>query len=126
MRNLLNKKAQFFILTSVMIVGVFFTLSKYINNYSFIDTSKAVEGSEVFMLENIKDKAIKTMNISNSTNFRSRLLTYKSFVEDMVAERGYTLIFDFTNTTQVVNFNITLISEKYILRSQFSETIHRD
>ena len=125
MHNLLSKKAQFFILTSVMIVGVFFTLSKYVNQYSFVDTSKAAETSEIFMFENIKDKAIKTVKISNTTNFRDRLLTYKNFVENMVADRGYTLIFDFTDTAKTVSFNITLISDKYILRSEFSEPIPR-
>ncbi len=119
MHNLLSKKAQFFVLTSVMIVGVFFTLSKYINQYSFVDTSKAVEGAEVFMFDNIKDKAIKTVQISNVTNVESRLTEYKNFVEKMVADRGYTIYFEFRNTTEIVNFNMTLISERYVLRSDF-------
>ncbi|MBL7169648.1 MAG: hypothetical protein ISS48_01345 [Candidatus Aenigmarchaeota archaeon] len=123
MRNLLSKKAQFFILTAVMIVGVFFTLSKYINQYSFIDTSKAVEGAEIFILENIVGKANKTVQISNTLNFNSRLTTYKDFVGNMVADRGYTLSFNFTNITDLAVFNITLMSERYTLRSEFSETI---
>jgi len=122
MRKLSNK-AQFFILTSVIIIGVFFSLSKYVNQYSFIDTSSAAEGAEIFMFENIKENAIKTVQISNVTNFDSRLSEYKNSVEDMVADRGYTLIFDYGNVSKDVYFNMTLISEKYILKSEFSETV---
>ena len=122
MRKLSNK-AQFLILTSVVIVGVFFTLSKYINDYSFIDTSKAAKGSEFFMFENIKEKAIKTLQISNTLNFNSRLATYKNFVEDSVADRGYTIVFSYYNVSDYVYFSMTLVSDKYILKSEFSEVI---
>jgi len=119
----LSNKAQFFILTSVVIIGVFFSLSKYVNQYSFIDTSTAAEGAEIFMFENIKEKAVKTIQISNVTNFKPRLLEYKISVENMVADRGYTLVFDYVNVSDIVYFNMTLVSEKYILKSEFSETV---
>jgi len=122
MRKLSNK-AQFFILTSVVIIGVFFSLSKYVNQYSFIDTSTAAEGAEIFMFENIKEKAIKAVQISNVTNFKPRLLEYKISVENMVADRGYTLVFNYFNVSNVVYFNMSLVSEKYILRSSFSEAV---
>lgn len=117
----LSNKAQFFILTSVIVVGVFFTLSKYVNEYSFIDTSKAVEGSEVFMFENIKAKAIKTVEISNPGNVRTRMSTYKDVVEDMSADRGYKLVFNYKMDAIRVHFNMSLISEKYTLKSDFWE-----
>lgn len=123
----LSNKAQFFILSSVMIVGVFFTLSKYINQYSFIDTSEAAEGAEIFMFDNIKDKAIKTVQISNLGNIQGRLETYKSFSEKIVADRGYTLVFNYTikpyDTPPMALFNMTLMSKKYTLSSTFSEPI---
>ena len=122
MRKLSNK-AQFFILTTVIIIGVFFSLSKYVNQYSFIDTSTAAEGAEIFTFENIKEKAIKTIQISNVTNFESRLIEYKISVENMVADRGYTLVFNYVNVSNIVYFNMTLMSEKYILKSGFSETV---
>jgi len=122
MRNLSNK-AQFFILTSVIIVGVFFSLSKYVNQHSFIDTSTAAEGAETFMFENIREKAIKTVKISNVTNIDSRLSDYEAFVEDMVADRGYSLVFNYTIDSGIANFNMILMSEKYALKSEFSETI---
>ena len=122
MRKLSNK-AQFFILTTVMVVGVFFTLSKYVNEYSFIDTSESVEGAEVFMFENIKEKAIETIQISNVTNVDARLSSYESFVEKMVADKGYTLEFEYRINSGIASFNMTLMSEKYILNSYSSETI---
>ncbi len=125
MHNLSSKKAQFFILTAVIIVGVFFTLSKYISQHSFIDTSEAVSGAEVFMFENIVDKANKTVQISNVTNIQTRLSTYSDFVEEIAADRGYRLAFNYTVDLGVplATFNISLMSEKYTLSTGFSESI---
>ena len=120
----LSNKAQFFILTAVMVVGVFFTLSKYVNQYSFIDSSKAADGAEIFMFENIKEKAVKTVEISNRTNVDSRLTTYKTFVEEMAAERGYALTleyrFDTMPNPNFANINMTMRSEKYTIKADFS------
>ncbi|MEM5792802.1 MAG: hypothetical protein QXY45_00370 [Candidatus Aenigmatarchaeota archaeon] len=119
----LSNKAQFFILTAVMIVGVFFTMSKYINQYSFIDTSKAAEGAEIFMFENIVEKANKTVQISNTDTIDDNLKIYSSFVKNITSERGYILVFDYSIISNKVKFNITLMSEKYTLRKEFTETI---
>ncbi|NCO97529.1 MAG: hypothetical protein COY38_03635 [Candidatus Aenigmarchaeota archaeon CG_4_10_14_0_8_um_filter_37_24] len=121
-----SNKAQFFILTSVMIVFVFFSLSKYVNQYSLIDTSKVAEGAETFMFENIKEKAIKTIHISNFNNVDGRLQTYKDFVQDMANDRGYKLTFDYQVVPPKVFFNMILMSEKYTISSQFPVIIPGD
>jgi len=118
-----SKKGQFFIMTSVMIVGVFFTLSKYVNQYSFIDTSAAAEGAEIMMFENIRDKAIKTVQISDTNNINGRLNSFADFVERVVAARGYTLAFNYTTATGIAVMNMSLMSQKYTLRSGFQEPI---
>jgi hypothetical protein len=108
-----------------MIVGVFFTLSKYVSQYSLIDTSEAAEGAEVFMFENIKEKAIKTVQISNVTNIEDRIIIYRDFVEEMVSERGYTLSLNYLidPVTDTITISMDFMSERYSLTSTFSEPI---
>ena len=121
MLNLSSKKAQFFILTTVVIVGVFYTLSKYINPYAFIDTSQAASGSETFFFDNVKEKAIKTVRISNETQLESNLNQYKNFVEKMASDKGYSLSFDYEILATTVDFHMILTSERMTLKADFTE-----
>jgi hypothetical protein len=121
MLNLSSKKAQFFILTTVVIVGVFYTLSKHINPYAFIDTSKAASGSETFFFDNVKEKAIKTVQISNGTELESNLNQYKNFVERMASDKGYSLNFDYEILENTVDFHVVLTSERMSLEADFTE-----
>ena len=123
MPNSSGKKAQFFILTTVVIVGVFYTLSKYINPYAFIDTSKAASGSETFFFDNVKEKAIKTVQISNETDLETNLNEYKIFVERMASDKGYSLNFDYVVKTSTVEFNMILMSERMRLEADFTEAL---
>jgi len=122
MHNLSSKKAQFFILTTVVIVGVFYTLSKYINPYSFVDTSQAMIGGEESFFDNVKEKAIKTVNISSKdTNIlKSNLGTYRDFVEKMASDKGYDLSFNYTVETVNVSMRMVLVSQKITLKSNFT------
>ena len=115
-----GKKAQFFILTTVVIVAVFYSLSSSINPDAFIDTSVAAYGGEILFFDNVKDKAIKTVEISDSGELESNLETYKDFVEEIASDKGYSLMFYFTNTTTDVKINMILSSRKYTLKSNFS------
>ncbi len=122
MRNSSNKKAQFFILTTVVIVGVFYTLSKYINPYAFIDTSKAASGGETFFFDNVKEKAMKTVKISPSDdgNLTVNLNNYKNFIEKMASEKGYNFNFNYNVSTTKVDFDMILTSERMTLKSNFT------
>jgi len=121
MLNLSGKKAQFFILTTVVIVGVFYTLSKYINPYAFIDTSKAASGSETFFFDNVKENGIKTVQISDKTDLESNLNQYKNFVEKMASDKGYSLNFDYEVLETTVDFYMVLTSERMRLEADFTE-----
>jgi len=123
MLNLSNKKAQFFILTTVVIVGVFYTLSKYINPYAFLDTSKAATGGETFFFDNVKEKAIKTVKISprDDGNLTDNLQEYKEFVEKMASDNGYNFNFDYEVLPNTVKFDMILTSERMALKANFTE-----
>ena len=122
MLNLSSKKAQFFILTTVVIVGVFYTLSKYINPYAFIDTSRAAPGGETFFFDNVKEKAIKTVKISlpDDGNLTANLIEYKIFVEKMASDKGYNLNFNYNISLTKVDFDMILMSERMTLKSNFT------
>lgn len=120
MPSTFSKKAQFFIMTTVTIVGVFYVLSKYMTPYSFIDTSKAVMGGEAFFLNNVKDKAIKTVEISDRGEVSDNLEVYKNFVQNLAGEKGYNLVFSYWNDTNTVYIDMTLTSPKYTLKSSFT------
>jgi len=120
MPSLSGRKAQFFILTTVVIVGAFYTLSKYINPYVFIDTSRAGEGGETFFFDNVKEKAIKTVEISIPTDLESNLDDYKDFVEGVAGEKGYNLVFNYTVFPDNVNMTMVLMSQKYTLTGNFT------
>ncbi len=120
MPKLSSKKAQFFILTTVVIVGVFYSLSKSIDPYTFVDTSDAAYGEEILFFDNVRDKSIKTVRISNPGELLSNLEEYKNFIEEVASNRGYNLVFYYTNTTDSVKINMVLTSQKYSLRANFT------
>lgn len=120
MHSLSGKKAQFFILTTVVIVGVFYALSKYLTPYSFIDTSRGVEGGEVFFFNNLKEKTIKTVEISDPAELNNNLEEYRQFVEDMAGDKGYDMSFNYTVKSKEVDINMILLSQKYTLKSSFT------
>ncbi|MBS3052678.1 MAG: hypothetical protein J4428_04900 [Candidatus Aenigmarchaeota archaeon] len=120
MLNLSNKKAQFFILTSVIIVGIFYTLSKYVNPYSFVDTSTATQGSEIFFFENIKDKTIKTIEISSASQLSSNMNMFRNYVQNIAINKGYTLAYNYNISSTNVNVSMVLSSNKMALRSDFT------
>lgn len=120
MHNLSDKKAQIFILTSVVIIGFFFTLSKYINPISFVDTSRSASSEEVFFLDNVKNKAIKTVSISTPSELEDNLEKYKKFTENLAGGKGFKLSFNYFVKNNTVDFNITVTSQRYILKSSFS------
>ncbi|MBU5689290.1 MAG: hypothetical protein KQA41_03645 [Candidatus Aenigmarchaeota archaeon] len=118
----LSNKAQFFILTAVVFAGFFYILSKYITPYSFIDTSKYAYSQEIFLFNNIKEKAIKTVKITQQNNpddLVNNLINYRNYAQKIARDNGYILFFEFTNTTTSVSFNMTLSSEKIKLTSSF-------
>lgn len=120
MLNLSNKKAQFFILTSVIIIGVFYALSKYVNPYSFIDTSVAAQSGEIFFFENVKDKTIKTVEISSPSQLTSNMNTFRTFAQGVAIDKGYTLVYNYNISSTNVNVSMVLSSNKMTLRSDFT------
>ena len=119
----LSNKAQFFVLTAVVFAGFFYTLSRYLTPYSFVDTSQGANSPEIFLFNNIKEKAIKTVMITQQNNpddLVPNLLKFRSYAQNISRDNGYILFFDFDNTTTTVSFNMSLSSERMTLSSSFT------
>lgn len=115
----LSNKAQFFLLTAVIIAGFFYTTSRYINPYSFIDTSKSAKSDEIFFFNNLKDKVVKTVAISKPNDLPANLNTYKNYIEGASRDKGYVLVFNYNNTTSNVGIKMILQSSRMTLTSDF-------
>ncbi len=120
MLSLFNKKAQFFILTSVVIIGIFYGLSRYVNPYSFVDTSTAGQGSEIFFFENVRDKTIKTVEISSPLQLSDNVNTFRNYVQTLAIDKGYILVYNYNLSATNLNVSMVLTSNKMVLRSDFT------
>ena len=120
-----SNKGQFYVLTSVVIVGFFFLLSKYVNPYSFIDSSKSITDDEIFFFNNVRDKAEKAVMVSglDDSTLNRNLNNFGTLAKDTAGEKGYIFLVRHRIDPVRVNFTMFLISDKYTLNSSF--TINR-
>jgi len=110
-----------------------FFISRLFEPYTIVDTSKVAMMDEFFIFNNLKEKAIETVNSSrNCEDLEFNLEEYTQFVRDYVFEKGK-LILEFSypspccdetvyekygdvckdippGTPAVVEFNMTLLS----------------
>jgi hypothetical protein len=119
MRSTLNK-GQFYVLTAVVIVGFFFLLSRYVSPYSFIDTSTAITDDEIFFFNNMRNKAEKTVQESESNELVNNLNNFTELSEKAGEKAEHIFVITYTLDSTDVNFDMSLITDKYTLNSSFS------
>ena len=125
----LSQKAQFFVLSALIIVGILYFISQWLEPYTIIDTSAVATSDELFIFNNIKSKAKETVRISKSTEeLTYNLQEYKNFIENYAFEKGklylsYEIISPYPAGEEdfpvIVLFNITLKSPNKRLESEF-------
>lgn len=120
-------KAQFFILSAVAIVGILFLISRWMEPLSLLDTSSIIFREEPFVFNNIKEKAIETVNRSKDCeDLKFNLEEYSTFVKNYAQKKLLSLDFEYSYATCTnglpldIIFNITLKSEKMKLASNFT------
>ncbi|MEM7821573.1 MAG: hypothetical protein QXX38_02040 [Candidatus Aenigmatarchaeota archaeon] len=103
-------------------------ISRWIEPYTIIDTSQVIMMDEIFMFNNIKEKALQTVNSSKSCeDLVYNLEEYSSFIRRYSLEKGKLLLeykftspcFEDPTTPAVIEFNITLISPRIKIESYF-------
>ncbi len=118
------KKAQFFILSAIIITSFMYIISRWVEPSNIIDTSSPILLDEPFIFNNILEKA---KEVVNSTRYCEDLMLnldeYKNFVENFVAEKGMTLNFTYVITScSRVDLYINLLSKKMLINATISVT----
>jgi hypothetical protein len=124
MHNLLkSRKAQFYILSAVAIIGILYFLSRWLEPTSIVDTSSIAISDEPFVFNNIKEKTTDIVKLSKDCEeLRDNLAEYKQFVENYALEKGYKLDFYYSypscNPSGIaVDFEISMTSTRMTISS---------
>lgn len=117
-----SNKAQFFVLSSVVIISMIFLLSKLFEPTNIIDTSSIVFREAPFIFENVKEKAAATVKGSVACeDAKFNLEEYKNFVEAYALRKGYSLYFNYTATpcylSPDIPFPVFFASVKQMLKA---------
>lgn len=97
--KILSGKAQFLIITALVIISVFYLVSMWMQPYSIPDTSDIVLSSEPFVFNNIKEKAMTIVSTSSScSDLVNNLDEYKAYVEEY-AFKKLIVYFDYSLNT---------------------------
>ena len=121
----LNFKGQFFLLTVFTIITILFFISLWIKPSEIIDTSQVVLSEEVFVFNNVKEKAIEVINSSKSCeDLIFNLQEFKRFVESYGLGKGFRIEFNYSQPNcdslpTLISINLSLTSPKYSLIKNF-------
>ena len=129
MRSLLkSRKAQFFILSAVAVIGVLYFISRWMEPSTITDTSSVVLMEEPFLFNNIKEKSVEVVETSKSCEeLKYNLDEYKEFVENNILDKGELILnyqfvapcYDNPPTPAVVEFILNITSPKVNINSIF-------
>jgi hypothetical protein len=132
MRNLLkSRKAQFYIISVVGIVTIFYAIGKSLTPSLIIDTSDVVLRNDYFVFNNIVEKTLETLNASKSCEdlrfnleeFKS--IATKSFAPAFRVEYSYSIVScDDATRSATVSFNITLYSVNSEIGTKFIKNVN--
>ena len=129
-RNLLSsKKAQFFVLSALIIVSILLLVSRWLEPLSIIDTSSVVLAEESFVFNNVKEKAVSTVQLSNGCEeLRYNLDEFNSVLSETFTRKNFKLSLAYEVTQPCVDnilrtkFNLTLDSPSTYITSSFTAT----
>ncbi len=123
-----SKKAQFYIVTAVFIVIVMYQISSWINSMRISKSSYVLLEDEFEIFDNIKEKSIKTVNISSCEELKWNLDEYKYFVEKFGLENNMKINLRYTiqkcdQSGKIVNFTLSLKSPEIYMNSTYDVMI---
>jgi hypothetical protein len=116
-----SRKAQFYILSAVAIIAILYFLSRWMEPSSITDTSSIALIEEPFIFDNIKEKAVETVQKSSCDDLRYNLEEYKNFVESYGLNNNLVVSLNYTYACPGnINFKLSLISTKMNIASNFT------
>jgi hypothetical protein len=127
--GLKRNKAQFFILSAIVIVGIVYFISRWSEPYTILDTSTAATGDDLFIFNNVKSKVFEIANMSKSCEeLAYNLDEYESFVGNYLLGKNKLYVSHSFETPclpgeelfpSMVLFNITMKSPEKTITSTF-------
>lgn len=124
-----DRKGQFFILSAFVMVAIMFVVSSFIQPSGVFDTSSAVLLDEVYTFNNIKEKAVSVVKLSDGcADLDGNIDEYKQFIQTFVGQRNARLVFDYTvvqpcsNAVMATDFYIKLTSPRASIDARFRAT----
>lgn len=117
-----DKKSEFFIISTVIIVSILISIQGLFSGYSKVDFTKVMRSEEKYLFWNIKNQIIKTSkNSSDCLNLKKKLQEFKLLTEKEMKDRGYSFNIVLGNcVSNEMNVEINLISSDYNLYSNFT------
>ncbi len=91
-----RSKGQWFIVSAVMVTGVFLVISGLFKSYSLIDVSSTARPNEDFYFYNIKDQFNSVVQGSDCASMDKNLREYQAFAEREVNNLGYRFFMSYT------------------------------
>jgi len=121
----LNFKGQFFLLTVFTIITILFFISLWIKPGEIIDVSQVVLREEIFVFNNVKEKAVEVIKLSKTCeDLIFNLQEFKKFVEIYGLKKGFKIHLNFSQPNcnslpTLVTINLSLSSPQYYLIKNF-------
>lgn len=102
-----SQKAQFFILSAFIMITILFVVSQFIQPAGIFDTSSAVLADDIYTFNNIKEKAVSVVKLSEScSDLGFNLNEYKDFLQNVLTQKNERLVFNF-DTSACTDQNLT-------------------
>ncbi|MCX6815279.1 MAG: hypothetical protein NT120_00310 [Candidatus Aenigmarchaeota archaeon] len=115
-------KGQWFLISAVIVTGVFLSMSTLFKTYSLMDPSVTARNNENIYFDNIKEKFYDVVSGSDCTNMNRNLREFTTFTSREVGALGYLLLMNYSvdcNTKQS-GLSIFLASSKVILCKNYN------
>ncbi|MCX6814158.1 MAG: hypothetical protein NTY20_00690 [Candidatus Aenigmarchaeota archaeon] len=86
------KKAQMFIITTLFLIGLIFSVQQLTFQYTALDLSAPFRENNIYLLQNTKDIINKTIRTTpDCTDFAANLRELKDFLDKRIPRGGYSL-----------------------------------
>jgi hypothetical protein len=90
------RKAQMFIVTTLFMIGLIFTVQQLIFQYTALDLSAPFRENSIYLLRNTKDVINATIRSTpDCADFSAKMKELKDFLDRRVPYGGYSLAIDY-------------------------------
>jgi hypothetical protein len=111
-------KGQWFLVSAVVVTGVFLVISGLFKTYSLVDTSSAARADEDFHFHNIKQQFSSVVASSSCADMDKNIREYRALAEREMNNFGYLFFMNYTiqdcNSKQVT-LGLLIASHRFVI-----------